>query len=238
MALLPVFWLAGILCAWAAPGNPGQRETMSDGIGYRVVQAPSGIRFPRLTRYREPSIVKRVNRGIDRMVATMTCGEGTKESSYEVRSEVTYAAKDIFSIYASASYYCGGYYPTNDSNRSITFDLETGLVVDFLDLFRDYEADKRDILGVIFAEQVARAESSAARKGSGGEEGCEDDPSLFSLEHLAQSYFAFNFSREGLQVQPEWPHAIEACALRVTTPYAKLRKFARPGGILARVLVP
>ena len=244
IALLPLIWLAGILCVWAAPGEQGQPETIGDGIGYRMVQAPaSGIQFPRLTRYRDRSIVKQVNREIDQLVETMTCGENAEEGSYEVRSEVTYAAKDIFSIYASASYYCGGPYPTNDSNQSTTFDLKTGKIVNFPDLFRDYEADKRDILGTIFAEQVARAERSAARSGKeagrgGGEESCEDDPSLFSLEHLAQSDFAFNLAREGLQVQPRWPHVIEACALRVTMPYAALKKFAKPDGILARVLVP
>jgi hypothetical protein len=244
LLLVPVIWFGGVLGVGAAPGEPKQPETVTDGIGYRMVQAPgSAIPFPRLTQYRDRSILRRVNREIGQWVETMTCGEDVEENDYEVRSEVTYAAKDIFSIYASASYYCGGHYPTNDSNMSATFDLKTGKVVNFPDLFRDYEADKKDILKTIFAEQIARAEQAAMRPGkqeerSDGEASCEDVPDLFSLEHLAQSDFAFNFAREGLQVQPEWPHAIEACALRVTAPYATLKKFARPDGILARVGIP
>lgn len=229
--------------AWSedVPGEPEHREIISDGIGYRKVPIGKiGIQFPKLTRYRDQKIVAAVNQEIDKLTGTMRCEDG---GDYEVRSAVTYAAKDIFSIYASASYYCGGPYPTNDANTSITFDLKTGAVVGFKDLFKDYEADKREILRTIFSKQAARAESLASKGGKAAEPGgegedCENDASIFSIESLEDSEFAFNFSKEGLQVQPQWPHVIEACAERVTAPFHALKWFARPEGILARVIAP
>ena len=223
------------------PGEPEHREIISDGIGYRRVPiGKTGIQFPRLTRYRDQKILAVVNREIDKLTGTMRCEDG---GDYKVKSAVTYAAKDIVSIYASASYYCGGPYPTNDANISMTFDLRTSRTVGFKDLFKDYEADKGDILRTIFSKQVARAESMARRPGKAPEPGgenvaCESEASIFSMESLQDSDFAFNFSKEGLQVQPEWPHAIEACAERVTAPFQALKRFAQPEGILARVMAP
>ena len=244
LAFLSLLWLAGMLCAFAAPGTLDSRQTISDGIGYRKIPVgKTGLQFPRLTQYRDPSIVSAVNREIDQLTATMGCEEQSKDNTYEVRSEVTYAAKDIFSIYASASYDCGGPYPTNDNNMSLTFDLKTGKVVAFQDLFKDYEIDKKQILKTIFSKQVAQTGKLATRQGKakkpgGEEESCENDPSLFGLENLSQSEFAFNFARQGLQVQPQWPHVIEACAIRVTVPFNTLKAFASPTGILARALAP
>lgn len=237
---LSLLWLAGLLCAVAAPSNPDRGETVSDGIGYRKEPVgKTGIQFPRLIQYRDPAIVSAVNREIDQLTSTMGCEEKSKDNTYEVRSEVTYATKDIFSIYASASYYCGGAYPTNDSNMSLTFDLKTGKVVAFPDLFKNYEADKKKILKTIFAKQVAQAARRGKTKGAGGKEGsCENDPNLFGLDNLMQSEFAFNFAKQGLQVQPQWPHAVEACALRVTVPFGALKAFASPNGILARAIAP
>ena len=136
---------------------------------------------------------------------------------------------------ASASYYCGAAYPTNDVNMSLTFDLRTGEKVGFEQLFKDYEADKREILRTIFAKQVEMATKLAAA-GKQGSDNCEEDAELFSLERLEESSYSYNFTRAGLAVQPGWQRVIEACAERVIVPYAELRKFAAPGGILFRVM--
>jgi hypothetical protein len=220
-----------------APGEAEHREIFQQGIGYR--KAPvgkTGVQFPKLTHYPDQAIVQKVNAAIKRLTDTMGCqGEG----DYDVRSAVTYAEKDIFSIYASASYDCGGAYPTNDANLSVTFDLKTGEVVRFSDLFRDYEANKRKIVRTIFAQQVARSEQVMAERGQENEAqsgDCDSDPSLFSLDHLVDSSLAFHFAADGLHVQPQWPHAIEACAETVTVPYNVLQEFSASQSILTRIL--
>ena len=146
-----------------------------------------------------------------------------------------YAAKDVFSIYASASWYCGGPYPTNDANMSLTFDLKTGKKTEFENLFKNYDEDKDQILRTIFAVQLEKADSLAA-SGKQSDNTCEGEPDIFSIERLRDSSYSYTFSKAGLVVQPSWRHVIEACAERVTVPYHKLQGFAAPDGILARVM--
>ena len=208
------------------------------GISHRMVKVRrTGIRFPRITYYRDKGTMQLVNRQIDEVTKEFGCEDGAdrKMTSYEVRSRVAYAAKDIFSIYASASFYCGGQYPINDANMSVTFDLQTGKKVEFVDLFKNYEEDKANILKAIFAKQVAKADNLAA-SGKESDTTCEGDPGMFAIEHLTDSRYSYNFSKAGVVVQPDWPHVIEACAERVTVPYNKLQGFAAPDGILARVM--
>jgi hypothetical protein len=181
--------------------------------------------------------MNRVNAQIDELTKEFGCPEPRgKNDSYKVFSLVEYAVQDIFSIYASANYYCGGPYPTNDENLSLTFDLRTGDKVGFSELFRNYDANKDQILKIIFAKQLARNERlHAAGKRLDEDFTCEDDPKLFSIESLRDSKYSYNFSKKGLVVQPQWPHVIEACAERVTVPYQQLREVAAPNGILARI---
>ncbi|HSG38525.1 MAG TPA: hypothetical protein VLE27_02710, partial [Thermoanaerobaculia bacterium] len=95
--------------------------------------------------------------------------------------------------------------------------------------------DKASLLKTIFPKQVEAGERAKAQGREDGDS-CEDAPRLYGLDHLAESTYLYNFSPQGLEIQPDWPHAIEACAERVTVPYERLREFAAPGGLLERVL--
>ena len=214
------------------------RGVINRGISHRMVKVRgTGIRFPRMTHYRDKGMMQLVNRQIDEVTKEFGCEDGvdSKRTSYEVSSRVEYAAKDVFSIYASASFYCGGQYPINDANMSVTFDLKTGRKIEFENLFKNYEGEKGEILTAIFAKQVANAARLAA-SGKESDNTCEGNPDLFSIERLKDSSYSYNFSRVGVVVQPNWPHVIEACAEKVTVPYDRLQRFAAPDGILARVI--
>ncbi|HEY0319883.1 MAG TPA: hypothetical protein VGC66_02825 [Pyrinomonadaceae bacterium] len=237
------FMLALLLCLMlvtltSALRQPVLAQTRQAGSGIAYANARvrrTRIMYPRLTRYRDAKVMREVNRQIDTATKDFNCeGQGGKGSYFTVRSKVAYADNDIFSIYASASYYCNTAYPTNDANLSQTFDLKTGKLVAFEELFKNYEADRAEIMKIIFAREIARSEKLAA-SGKPKEQSCEGDPDMYSLEHLEGSTYSFNFSRTGLQVQPQWAHVIEACANIVTVPYSKLQKFAAPGGLLSRV---
>jgi hypothetical protein len=233
--LRPALCLLLLLFLSAAPTST-LSQTRTGGIGYSNVRVGrTRILFPRLTRFRNPKIMREVNRQIDAATREFGCeGQNGKASYYRVKSKVSYADNDIFSIYASAEYFCNTAYPTNDANMSQTYDLRTGRQVQFEELFKSYETDRREILKIIFAAEIAQSERLAA-SGKPREESCEGDPELYSLERLEGSSYAFNFSAAGLQVQPSWPHVIEACAKIVTVPYNKLAPFAAPNGVLARV---
>jgi hypothetical protein len=135
------------------------------------------------------------------------------------------------------SYFCGGAHPTNEDFRSATFDLRTGKSVEFEGLFRDYGRDKRAILSTIFAEQIAEAAKHPEPSDVPDEKrSCADEPGLYALEALEESTYTFNFSPRGLEVQPEWPHVVQACEIRVTVPYGKLKPYAASRGLLERML--
>ena len=203
-------------------------------IGYKIVRVRPGVRFPRLTHLSNAKIMNIVNRQIDASTRDFVCPSDCKTGSYKVSSTVGYADKDIFSIRASASYFCCGPYPTNDANVSQTYDLRTGKLIGFEELFRNYEPNKGKILATIFARQIVKALKAPAA-GANNDGNCENDPSLYSADNLENSNFTYSFSRTGLVVKPEWAHAIEACAVAVTVPYRELKKYAAPNGIIQRV---
>jgi len=142
-----------VLPAQAAPKPAAKGE-----IAWKMVKVRHGrFQAPHLTRYRDPKVVKSVNRQIDAIIADLGCGpEKEGKDGLEIGTSVKLAARDIFSVYISGSYFCGTY-PENDDKRSTTFDLRTGRPVEFEGLFKDYTRDRRAILSTIFADQVATA---------------------------------------------------------------------------------
>lgn len=216
--------------------NPEQGT--SDAIQYKMIPVrDTGIQFPRLSAYKDVTTMNRVNAKIDESAKDFACSEPHgKGNRYKVFARVEYAAQDIFSVYASANYYCGGPYPTNDENVSLTFDLRTGKRVEFSELFKNYEANKDRILKIIFSGQLARTGRLLAGKNKDENSSCEEDPGLFTIDALRDSEYAYNLSEKGLAVQPRWPHVVEACAERVTVPYQLLKEFVAPNSILVRVI--
>jgi hypothetical protein len=220
-------------------GSAGSQPVLSQtrgaasGIGHAKTRVGrTRILYPRLTRYRDARVMREVNRQIDAATKEFTAsGCSGKGTYFRVRSRVGYADRDIFSIYASSQYYCGGPYPTNDQNISQTFDLRTGKLVEFSDLFRNYEADKQEILKTIFGARIESAERIKA-SGRDTDDNCD---SPYTMDNLQGTTFNYNFSATGLQIQPSWPHVIEACADIVTIPYSRLQRFAAPDGILSRM---
>lgn len=229
--MLACLFVSGFSCLISAG------EVGTDDIQIEMVEIRNtNIKFPRLAKYSDTQIMDRINEQIEALTATFGCEKekstSETETYFKVQSSVEYGKNMILSIYASASYYCAGPYPTNDSNLSLTFDLRSGEKISFAQLFKDYESDMEPILEIIFSEQIKKSETlmDAGKEADGT---CQNDPDLFSLEHLEESTFNFYFSDKGLIVQPEWPHVIESCAERVLVPYKALEPFVAPDGIFA-----
>ena len=207
-------------------------------VEYRTVRhSKSGASIPQLTHHRSPVVQDVVNRQLESLAASLQCDtQGNLENPdhFDSTTRVTYAADEVLSLSVHASYYCGGPYPTNDANLSMTFDMRTGLAVSFEELFSDYERDAESIARALYPERIARAEHLAATGHEEPGETC-DDAFTLSVPHLLESGFSYALSEEGLIVQPNFPHVSEACAEQIVVPYARLRQFAAPDGILARV---
>lgn len=227
-----------LLSLLALPAQAAPKPAAQGEIAWKMVKVRHGrFQAPHLTHYRDPKVMGSVNRQIDAIVADLGCGpEKEGKDGLEIMTSVKLAARDVFSVYISGSYFCG-LYPENDDKRSTTFDLRTGRPVEFEKLFKDYARDKRAILSTIFAKQVAEAKKHPEPENPDPNEGsCEKTPWLYSLDRLEEGPYTFNFAPGGLEVQPDWPHVIEACEQRVTVPYEKLKAYAAPGGLLERML--
>ena len=217
-------------CTADSPDGAGAAGA-PDAVEVRTVRDDStGIALPRVALAGRPEVEARVNAALDSLAASLTCGDlsglpaDVPETDYEARTRVTHAAHDVLSVNVHASYYCGGPYPTNDANRSVTYDLTTGEAVPFWSLFREGEADRTAVAGVL--------ETTLAPAAAGVDAGCAD---ALTAEALATATIAYALTDTGVLVQPQFPHVIEACAVESEIPYGSLRAFARDGNVLTRV---
>ena len=217
----PLLVLLGIFAC--AAGKPPQDATRDDTgpVAYTMVEnQKSGVEMPRISLPGRPDVEQRVNEQLDAHAASLMCLD-PEPGSYNASADVTHAANDVFSVHVGVSYYCGGAYPVNHADSSITFDLRIGEAVRFQALFADYERDgagiARAYIGSLSAEDL---------------EGCED---VLTVEELDEHFFAYTISTEGLRVEPSFPHVLEVCNRDSIVPFDELRAFAAPGGILTRV---
>ncbi len=213
------------------PADTGTTAAAGDvDVDVRMVRDDStGVELPRVTIAGRPEVEQRVNAGLDSLAASLTCepyeaGQSAAGMSYEAKTAVTHAADDVLSVSVHSSYFCGGAYPTNDANQSVTYDLTTGEQVSFEALFRDYDADRAAITGVLQTTLAPAATGEVA-----------DCAELFTTEAMQSMTFQYALGADGVLVQPSFPHVTEACAAESTIPYASLRTFAADGGVLARV---
>lgn len=223
---------ASTASAESAPPTPaGGRITFA-----MVRDTTTGAVLPRLTDSSRAQ-ARAVNRLLDSASASMRCespiGPSGDPTEFEAEARVTYAANSVFSVHIRESYYCGGPYPTNGANFSTTFDMRTGEEVPFEGLFADWARDGAAIVRVIYPEQVAGADRIAASGEPDPDD--EDCNQFYAPDRLVEGGFHYAFSDAGLMVEADFPHVIAACGDEAVVPYERLRPFAAPGGILARV---
>ncbi|QNT69811.1 hypothetical protein HQ394_11415 [Defluviicoccus vanus] len=217
-----------------AAGEPPHAAISVGAISYRQAAVRrTGVQYPRLTAYQDDRILRSVNSSIDRITADFGCeGRRGQDQYFQVDAAVTYAADDVFSILGEGGYYCGGAHP-EDIWPTATFDLKSGRQLAFPDLFRDYAPPT--VTAILAAIIAARTAQQAVPDTASGDNAasCEE---LFALDNLRDTDFAFALSRDGLYLIPaSWPHVVAACAEPTIVPYPRLKPFAAPGGVLARV---
>ena len=173
--------------------------------------------YPRLYDFPDKEVLKKVNTQIDESIKNLRCFNG--EGSYSTTTEVTFSKANIFSIKAISSWYCGGAYPTDDENLSMTFDLKTGNRIGFSSLFTDYGKNEDAIISAALHSLVYGHECS----------------SVLSVERLARLHLNMYITEEGVIVQPSLPHAIAACSRAVRASLHRAREYIPRGGVLRRI---
>ncbi|HEX8903827.1 MAG TPA: hypothetical protein VF771_03240 [Longimicrobiaceae bacterium] len=213
---------------------PAQRRAPSRPIPYRMVRnRVSGAMMPRLLLPTPQA--RAVNARLDTLYSGFRCTAREMRTPgaepFRHRARVTYAAGDVFSVDIVASWFCGNVHPENDANLSVTYDLRTGEMVPFSALFADYRRDGREIVRLLFPRQAALSMRPAPSQPDVENE-CEG---LIPLADLPMRVEGYSLSPRGLTAELRYPHAFQECGAKVTVPYARVRRFAAPRGILARV---
>jgi hypothetical protein len=213
-------------------------------INYEMVTV-NNFSIPQIKDFENKDSMEKVNSYFIELAQTSTCGDDIRFSEnnyYEMKGKVSYAQNDIFSVQINLSYNCSGPHPINDSNDSVTFDMKTGDVVEFEDLFINYERDKKAILSLIFKKQIK--EEANIPENPNDSTSCETEKLYSSIEFVDKkydrisdyfNYLSYNISASGISAQPSFPHVIAACSQIGTAPIESLSPYFDSSSILSRI---
>lgn len=200
-----------------------------DTVHFRVVQHPESLaELPRIAYPDDPEVEQRVNRSLDSLAASLRCNEDLPNAGapYETYAGVRHASAKVFSVDIRASFYCGGAYPVNGANMSITYDLRTGAAVSFEDLFINYDDDQDAIIErLVSVLRQARAAESVGEDAS-----CDR---IYSVDNMR--YFSYHIDGGRLMVEPQLPRVVQACGVMTAVPIDELRPFLSPDSFILRL---
>ncbi len=201
-----------------------------------TTQVINGFQVPQIVEFSDIAIAQKVNAQLAEAANNFDCGDITPSPHdyFDAKFKVGYAKDDIFSVSIHIGYYCGGPYPTNDSNVSVVFDMKTGNPVPFKDLFSNYVKDKKNIMAIIFVEQIKKTSGTPSDGSCNG---------MYSLDAIDSKMDTLNFSEfisyhiegDGVTAQPSFPHVIEVCSVENHASAEQLKAFFATSSILARI---
>jgi hypothetical protein len=163
-----------------------------------------------------------------------------KNSTYTIDTQVTYAKNDILSLKITMSNSCGGAYPNDGIDQSITFDMRTGEIVPFYKLFiQKYYVENiddpsnkvgyidgvlNDVFSGLFDKTAATSDYASSCVGG------------YQTQNEGIPETAYNISeKKEIRISYQFAHAIAACNQEITVPIKSLSKFFDSRSILSRI---
>ncbi len=152
-------------------------------------------------------------------------GRPARDAIWRLTVDVRYLTGRYLSLEIRNSYDCAGPYPTDDAPMPMTFDLTTGEPLDWRKVFKPNPAP--DESGLELPSVLYRLYKQRYAK-----EGGRADPECKRVvqENLSMLVLRLD-ERRGLLVQPDFPHALAACADEIAfspdqiAPYVSDAKF-------------
>jgi len=189
--------------------------------------------FPRVTAGPPPAAITRINSilaGADARVrrAATDClrmGKKPSDSDWSRKIAVTMQGPRYLSLVASDDFYCAGAAHPNTSTVALVFDLNKGMLVDWVKLLPDLvqragteEAGDGSTLGTVSSNRLSDLYRDLAKRG-GGDPECID-----ALKETEMNFILWpDAKQDGLVVEPDLIHAIAACGPPRTIPLEILR---------------
>ncbi len=225
LAALPLVALA------AAPAAPTVAAAPLHSSGTKPA-------YPRLTKFPDAKILAKVNAQLataekDNASAYADCLSQLKDmkmkpdkDTYSQDVAVRYLSIRALSIEVVTSYDCAGAYPTNGAETPLTYDLSTGVQIDWTTMFKpSFLAPSSDS-----DKAPPSALTKLYRARYRGEKDCRDV--ITGQDPFSSAPIVWLDAKGGMVFQPDFPHVIAACADPLTlspadvAPYLKDAKLA------------
>jgi hypothetical protein len=139
---------------------------------------------------------------------------------YNVSIDVTYVTSRYISMQIRRSYNCGGPYPNNGVPDPRTIDLATATDVNWKRIFKPGFLEGDGQLAALYRKRYPSVHGKDADCASA----VNEQPLTFSL-HLDK--------KQGLVVEPDFPHAIQACGDEIGFSPADIAPYVQDAGFLA-----
>ncbi len=211
-------WLAlgaTLLFGWsAAHAAPAVTAAPMHSAGQNPV-------YPRLVKFPDAKVLAKVNALLaaqekadrsalaDCLSQLKDAGEKPDADSYSTQITVSYLSRRYLSVNVVTSYDCGGPYPTSGAEAPMTFDLVSGSAIDWSKMFKPgfFPPDNADegappsALTNLYRARYRNAPDNADCRSAIADQDPFEQPPAIWLD-----------SKRGLIVEPDFPHAIAACA--------------------------
>jgi hypothetical protein len=192
--------------------------------------------YPRLAGLADARVMAQVNALIaaqektdrasraDCLMQLKAGGQTPTRDSYSEAVTVTYLSGRLLSLNVVSSYDCGGPYPNDGIETPMTFDLASGRQIDWSKAFKPGflpSGAKGSMLTRLYRAAYPKDQDADCRSAMR-----DDDP-------FSEAPILWLDSKRGLMVQPDFPHAIAACAEAVALPAAGFAPYLKDAGLAA-----
>lgn len=194
-------------------------------------------RYPRLTAFPDSVIRAKVNalfakaeaedrKDRDDCLAQARASHAAGPGTYEVRIDVGYVTPRYLSMQVRRSYDCGGPYPNNGVPEPRTIDLSTAKDVNWQTIF------KPGFFGGSGGGQNDGQLAALYRKRYPSVHGADKDCRAV-VDEQPLSFVLRLDSKEGLMAEPDFPHAVQACADEMAFSPREIAPFVHDARFLA-----
>jgi len=237
--------LAGAISVISGPDNAlaVDAPTSAAGVAAAPMHSEGGKPvYPRLTAFPNAAVMAKVNAALAKQEAddrdtrsdciktVLEAKDKPDADTYRTDIRVTYLSARYLSVNVVSSYYCEGPYPTAGAESPLTFDLTTGEPIDWKAVLKPGFLPPDDGEDSAHPSSLAKIYKARYRKTDPADDDCRvavADPSWSFSPTLWLS------AKEGLVVQPDFPHVIAACADNLSLSAADLAPYVKTAAFLA-----
>ena len=188
-------------------------------------------RYPRLVTFPDATVRAKVNallakaeaqdrKDRDDCLSDLRNGKVQDPEPYDVRVDVTYVTPRYISMQVRRSYNCGGPYPNNGVPDPRTIDLSIAADVNWQKIFKPGFLENDGRFAALYRKRYPSVHGKDADCAS-----AVNGQLLTFLLHLD--------AKRGLVAEPDFPHAIQACAEEIGFSPTDIAPYVQDAGFLA-----